>query len=311
MGNPACDALPKGETVGRHLAEPARVAIGLIAYNDEEHLEEAISSILAQQYTCFRLVISDDCSTDHTGDIARRCVTTDSRVAYHRNQQRVRMARNYRLAFRLAARDAQYFAWASGHDRHQPDWLGKMVRALDTTPNAVMAYSLTRRIDKAGRCTDVPSPRYDTAGLDARGRIDSFADPQRSTGFGNMIYGLFRTDALRKAGVFPIHLFPDVLLLAELTAYGCFVQLEEHLWCRRFHTPFSPAVLQRQMRKVLARPTLYTRWPWPLVHCGILLYRLVVRARAGTWEDRALGVRLCRAYWRRFRHKMRTSYGPA
>ena len=46
-----------------------RVDILLATYNGERFLKEQIESILTQTYRNFRLLISDDCSTDRTWSI--------------------------------------------------------------------------------------------------------------------------------------------------------------------------------------------------------------------------------------------------
>ena len=43
-----------------------KVSIGLPVYNGEKYLEEAINSILNQDYKNLELIISDNASTDNT-----------------------------------------------------------------------------------------------------------------------------------------------------------------------------------------------------------------------------------------------------
>lgn len=40
-----------------------QLTIGMPVYNDVDFIEESIESILAQTFTDFKLIISDDCST--------------------------------------------------------------------------------------------------------------------------------------------------------------------------------------------------------------------------------------------------------
>ena len=46
-----------------------KIDILMATYNGEKYLEEQIESILKQTYSNFRLIISDDCSTDGTCEI--------------------------------------------------------------------------------------------------------------------------------------------------------------------------------------------------------------------------------------------------
>ena len=47
-----------------------RVSIGMPIYNGERIMRESIDSILAQSFTDFELIISDNASTDATREIA-------------------------------------------------------------------------------------------------------------------------------------------------------------------------------------------------------------------------------------------------
>ena len=283
-----------------------RIVIGMFTYNEEKYLEEAVDSLLGQTYKDFTLTISDDCSTDSTWEIIKGFARADDRIIAHRKNRRGGYGANYRTSFALAGEAIEYFAWAAGHDRHHPEWLARMTATLDAVPDAVMTYPLTVRIDGEGKELDVPSPRFDTTGLDVQARIDKLGDPHQSTGFGDMVYGLFRAEALRKARIFPLHVFPDVRLLVELMLYGSFSQIEEPLWYRRFCSPMSPAQMARRQRtRVFARTPLYARIPWPLAHYLSLLYHTVLKPTAGGLAERRLGAVLCNAYRRRFFFKLR------
>jgi hypothetical protein len=60
------------------------VSICLPVYNGENYLVEAVESMLAQTFTDFELVITDNASTDRTQEICRKFVEADPRVRYHR-----------------------------------------------------------------------------------------------------------------------------------------------------------------------------------------------------------------------------------
>jgi glycosyltransferase involved in cell wall biosynthesis len=56
------------------------VAIGMPVWNGEAFLSQAIESILAQTYSEFQLVISDNASTDSTAEICRVYTKLDKRI---------------------------------------------------------------------------------------------------------------------------------------------------------------------------------------------------------------------------------------
>jgi hypothetical protein len=98
-----------------------------------------------------------------------------------------------------------------------------------------------------------------------------------------MVYGLFRVGALCRAGVFRPVLWPDRLLLVELTAEGSFHQVPELLWWRRF-APDARArsAAARQRRSLYAgRTPLVARLPWWLGHVLALVRKALAGPEAG------------------------------
>ena len=63
------------------------VSVGLFVYNGERFIDEAIASILNQTFTDFELIISDNASTDRTGEIAEAYAKRDHRIRYHRSEK--------------------------------------------------------------------------------------------------------------------------------------------------------------------------------------------------------------------------------
>jgi glycosyltransferase involved in cell wall biosynthesis len=232
-------------------------------HNRATYLCEALDSLLAQSYPHFSLVLVDDGSTDGTEAIARAYEKRDSRVRYVRFDQRQGMIAAWRAAFEHATSEgATYFAWASDHDRWHADWLETLVGELEGHPEAVLAYPLTERIDASGIALPKVARQFDTAGaadLAARWRLFSRSD---AVAAGDMVYGVMRTDAARRAGVFREVLCPDRLLMAELTLQGEIRQVPEVLWFRR---QFSVGSLARQRSSLFApdgpRPGALTP-PW-------------------------------------------------
>ena len=98
-----------------------KVSIGVPVYNGEEFLEETLDSLLSQTFEDFELIISDNASTDGTGDIARRVAARDSRVRYHRRHQNLGLAANYNGLVTMAS--GELFKWATADDPCRPAFL--------------------------------------------------------------------------------------------------------------------------------------------------------------------------------------------
>lgn len=71
------------------------VTIMIPTYNQSAYLQDSVRSALAQDYVHLEVIISDDCSTDHTADVARR-FADDQRLKYYRNDKNLGKTANYR-----------------------------------------------------------------------------------------------------------------------------------------------------------------------------------------------------------------------
>jgi glycosyltransferase involved in cell wall biosynthesis len=252
------------------LGPSPRTILGMTLHNNARHLREAADSILAQSDRDFMLLMLDDGSTDETEAIAREYAGHDPRVRYMRHAERLGMVPTWREVASQAAAEfpnAPYFAWVSDHDRWHPDWLARLVSALDGERQAVLAYPMTPRIDETGAVTAKEPRRFDTAGtIDLAARWREFC--HNGFGSGDMVYGVMRMSALRACGYFRAVLNPDRLLIAELTLQGGIVQVMEPLWWRR---EAAVASIERQRVTLFAgEAPAWFGWPPTLQHARML-----------------------------------------
>jgi glycosyltransferase involved in cell wall biosynthesis len=270
------------------------VVIGAPLHGRADHLAGALDSLLGQSHRDLAVVALDDASPDSTPEVLAGFAARDPRLSWWRHPQRVGMAANWRLAFEVALAhhpEAEYFAWASDHDVWAPTWLERLVDELDRHPEAVLAYPHSVVIDGEGRPLR-GSWSFDTRELeDPRARLRAATRRMRA---GEMVYGLFRVAPLRRNGVFRPVLWPDRLLMVELTVEGRFRQVPEVLWFRRFApTENARAGARRQRRALYAgRPPLIARLPWWLGH-GLALAR---KAQRGPRSARRQGFGLAARY---------------
>jgi hypothetical protein len=265
-------------TAGAEPSAAPRVTLGMTLYNNAAHLPSAIESLLAQTWRDFTLVLLDDASADDTEAVARHYAAQDPRVTYVRHPQRQAMIATWHEVVDLAAArapSAEYFAWVSDHDRWHPRWLASLVSALDADPAAVLAYPITRRMDQTGEELEKGPRRFDTATASTlQERWRRFC--HEGVGSGDMVYGLMRLGALRRAGVFRRVLRPDRLLITELTLQGRILQVPEVLWFRRQSEGTS---VERQGKSlVLAgdEPPWFNAPPW-LQHTRVLWQEYAAR----------------------------------
>lgn len=97
------------------------ISVLMPAYNAEEFISEAISSILLQTYTNFELIISDDASTDNTKRIIDDFLKQDARIKFQINEKNLYIAGNRNKLLSLA--QGEFIAWADADDVSVPQRL--------------------------------------------------------------------------------------------------------------------------------------------------------------------------------------------
>jgi glycosyltransferase involved in cell wall biosynthesis len=286
----------------RSSGAPVRVVLGMTLYNNAARLPQALTSLLGQTYSHFALLMLDDASTDKTEEVARRFEQRDRRVQYVRHNERKAMIATWREVAELATEawpSAEYFAWVSDHDSWHPRWLERLIRELDSDPGAVLAYPMTRRVTPDGEEIDKGPRLFNTAAYDDRRKRWRYYC-RAGVGAGDMVYGLIRVDALRRAGIFRPVLRPDRLLIAELTLHGRIRQVDEVLWFRR---QSHAASIERQ-HLTLMLPEDMPRWfSWP----PWLQHSLVLWREYATREPQVFP--LTRGQWIRMILRYQLTYG--
>src|SRR6516164_196463 len=116
-----------------------RLSIGLPVYNGEKYLAESLDSLLGQTFEDFELIISDNASTDSTGDICQRYAKQDSRIRYIRQPRNIGLAANHNFVIGQARGDL--FKWAADDDLCARDLVRDCVDALDEYPRVVLTHS--------------------------------------------------------------------------------------------------------------------------------------------------------------------------
>lgn len=74
-----------------------KVSILIPVYNREKYVQESVKSALAQTFSDFEVVISDNASSDGTGEVCRSLASGDHRVQYFVNPVNVGPTRNWKL----------------------------------------------------------------------------------------------------------------------------------------------------------------------------------------------------------------------
>ena len=128
------------------MSGPPRVSTIVIFLDAKRFFEEAIESIIGQDYADWELLLVDDGSADGTADIARRYAEVDPlRIRYltHPGRENRGMSASRNLGIREAR--GEYVAFLDADDAWLPGKLAQQVAILDSYPNAAMVYGPTLR----------------------------------------------------------------------------------------------------------------------------------------------------------------------
>lgn len=201
------------------------VTIGCAVYNGEATLSRALEPLVAQDYANLEILISDDCSTDGSREIYEELARRDPRVRILENVTNIGVTENFNRLVTEAR--GKYFMWADQDDIRATTFVSKAVARLEADPEAVLCHSHTgvfmgdpndvKYIITLHGVDDVSSPalRYFRF-------LRNFSD--------TTVYGLVRSDALKKTKMYRQDMGSANALLFELLLVGKFIQIPETLY---------------------------------------------------------------------------------
>jgi len=226
------------------------VTVGMPVCNGEDYLEQALDSLLAQDYTDFELLISDNGSTDATQEICRRYARVDGRIRYDRSEMNRGAAWNYNRLVAMAG--GEFFRWAAHDDVLAPSNIRRCIEAFRAGPaDAILCYPRAMLIDAAG---DTLGEHDDNLDLPMQRPHDRLRHVLENLKKLNPIFGLIRLDALKRTHLCGNYSGADSVLLAELGMLGLFIEIPECLFYRRFHPAMSSVITTLEERSVWFDP---------------------------------------------------------
>lgn len=213
-------------------ADPV-VSVIMLAYQHEDYIAQAIDSVISQKCDClFEVVIGEDCSPDHTGDIVRkyqkryphlvRILTDSTNVGISANAERC-----------WNACRGKYIAICEGDDYWtDTDKLNVQVSALEKHKAAVLTFHDATEVDTSG----------DVINQSKIFRITGSVSPSTLTSR-EMISGHFIPTLSvmhrRKPGVPPPYPLPvvngDNYLFAHLAVFGNALFIDRNMAAYRQH----------------------------------------------------------------------------
>lgn len=131
------------------------VTVFLLTHNSEDFVKETLSSILAQDYPNFEVIISDNSSTDKTLEIVRSF--SDSRMSVRKNICEEIPGRgylgcyaNYNGCIESGLGKGEYFCFFHADDVYAPEFLSTEVSFLEKNKKVGAVFSCAKKIDAFG-----------------------------------------------------------------------------------------------------------------------------------------------------------------
>jgi len=246
--------------------------------NGSRFLSSALKSLLAQDFEDFQIIISDNCSEDSTEAICRAFAQTDSRIIYQRLNKPIEVLSNFALV--LESSTSPLFMWAAHDDLWAPNWLSTLVPLLfeqgvtgafgrldqiDCDGNSIRDHKASRALLRVAE-----SPRYGC-------RVLHFISAWEGSGKANLIYSVFRADALKITmdRIMLENIDFDCAILLRILACGS-IQIEaETMFSKRLCLEsdlslYSQSLDQEKIKMIFAKGFKYIKEKrftgvWPLV----------------------------------------------
>ena len=224
------------------------VSIGIPVYNGARSITQALDTLRAQTYANLELVISDNASTDSTGEICREYAAKDHRIKYFRNPVNVGLYENFRRVVTLAS--GEYFMWAAADDLKPPIAVEYCVQAILRNDRAVTAHGIILvRTANGEESAEYPN-EIQLTDSNVATRIRNFTYGLRHHG---MFFCLHRRTALLQARL-GSHIGQDYLLCLQMCLLGTIE-----------YAP-TPVIIYQERKKIPSSNPMYREVPVTLSH---------------------------------------------
>lgn len=124
------------------------ISIIMAAYNAENTIGQAITSVIQQTYADFELIIINDCSTDRTVDVINEFIKKDARIRLINNSKN--MGVSYTRKHGLNEAEGSWIAILDSDDLWLPEKLAKQVEFQKKT-NADLLYTASGFMNVDGK----------------------------------------------------------------------------------------------------------------------------------------------------------------
>ena len=125
----------------------------VLSYNQEEYIEDALNSVINQDYSNFEIIISDDASTDNTASIIKNIIDKQNSVSnnifFNSNTTNIGIVRNFTKALSMAK--GEWIICMGGDDISYQDRLSYTNQLINQNNNIYAISCSFETISKTGK----------------------------------------------------------------------------------------------------------------------------------------------------------------
>jgi glycosyltransferase involved in cell wall biosynthesis len=173
------------------------VTVGIPVFNGERFIRQAIESVLAQTFTDFELLISDNASVDGTAAICNEIAANDRRIKFV--QQENNRGPFWNLKFVTERATGPLLVWLAHDDALHRLFIEECVAYLDRNPRAVVVSGDFRIVDESGNPVDMEILQTIREDIPWARRCSQFFHYPIFSNVFYAFYGMMRVDACRTA----------------------------------------------------------------------------------------------------------------
>lgn len=261
------------------------VTVGMPTYNRPALLQRALDSIRAQTYRHLDIVVSDNASSDP--EVARLIANislADSRVRHFVQEMNIGPSENFIFVLRQAK--GSFFMWAADDDEWHPAFIEKLLSPLISNPRSGLSFcDFDVRYPNGSLCRDYgsfPEAYRQFLQVDGASRVTHYALQAPERGKANLIYGLFRREALIDASVTKFFNSTawgaDMLFVCDVLSRWSFNLVEERLYTVGVPLPVSGTAVHASASEPQRNPIR----KWRLMASHLKYFFVYVRIMART-----------------------------
>ena len=176
-----------------------KVSIGMPVFNSEFKIKKALDSLLAQSFTNFEIIISDNCSKDNTMHICEDYKSKDYRIKYFRQSQNIGAFSNFEFVLNKAK--SKYFMWACDDDIWLPKFIENCMKLLEKNKSVNLAMTNFKVISRFSSFLNLKFNPNAFSFLEVKNRdlrVLEYAKKSFNEHKDNMMFSLWRTFFLKK-----------------------------------------------------------------------------------------------------------------